>query len=130
MGKRQTLSIKGSEHKNPIPTAIKIRNMVFTSAIIGSDPETGEVPEKVEDEVAHLFHYIKEIMKEAGGTTDDIAKLNVLVTDRKYVQHVNQQWLKMFPEENNRPARHSTVQNLRDGVRVQIELIAVLPTKQ
>lgn len=128
MGKRQVLHIKGSKHKNPIPTAIKIRNMVFTSAIIGSDPDTGEVPEDVRDEVANLFHYIREIMREAGGTTDDIAHLSVLVTNRKYVENVNKEWLKMFPDENNRPARHTTVQDLRKGVRVQIEMTAVLPT--
>ncbi|MBE6185155.1 MAG: RidA family protein, partial [Bacillus sp. (in: Bacteria)] len=30
------------------------------------------------------------------------------------------------PSLNNRPARHSTVQNLREGLRVQIEMTAVL----
>lgn len=59
-------------------------NMVYTSAIIGTDPETGEMPESVQDEVANLFHYIKETMELAGGTTDDIARLGILLTDREY----------------------------------------------
>ncbi len=126
MAKREVLQVKGSHHQNPIPTAVKIGNMVFTSAIIGSDPETGEMPEKVEDEVANLFHYIREIMALAGGTTDDIAHLHVLVSDAEYKKVVNVEWLKMFPDENNRPARHTTVQKLREGLRVQIELTAVL----
>lgn len=128
MGKREVIKIRGSEHKNPIPTAIKIGNMVFTSALIGSDPDTGNVPEDVQAEVANLFRYIREIMNEAGGTTDDIAHLSVFVTDRKYVENINKEWLKMFPDENDRPARHTSVQNLRKGVRVQIEMTAVLPT--
>jgi hypothetical protein len=32
----------------------------------------------------------------------------------------------MFPNENDRPARHTTVQDLREGLRVQIEMTAVL----
>ncbi|GAA4725949.1 RidA family protein [Brevibacillus fulvus] len=126
MAKREVLHVKGSAHQNPIPTAIKIGNMVYTSAIIGSDPETGKIPEKVEDEVANLFHYLREIMALAGGTVDDIAHLSVSVTDREYKKIVNGEWLKMFPDENNRPARHTTVQDLREGLRVQIEMVAVL----
>ena len=126
MAKREVLHVKGSNHKNPIPTAVKIGNMVYTSAIIGSNPETGEMPESVQDEVANLFHYLSEIMELAGGTVDDIAHLSVLLTDAEYKKVVNLEWLKMFPDENNRPARHSTVKKLRDGLRVQIEMTAVL----
>jgi 2-iminobutanoate/2-iminopropanoate deaminase len=126
MAKREVLHIKGSHHQNPIPTAVKIGNMVYTSAIIGSDPDTGEIPENVQEEVSNLFHYIREIMELAGGTTDDIAHLSVLVTDREYKKNVNVEWLKMFPKEDNRPARHTNVQNLREGLRVQIEMTAVL----
>lgn len=126
MAKRQVLHVKGSNHQNPIPTAVKVGNMVYTSAIIGSDLETGQMPESVEKEVANLFHYMREIMELAGGTTDDIAHLSVSLTDREYKKIVNVEWLKMFPNEDDRPARHSTVQKLRDGLRVQIEMTAVL----
>jgi len=107
MAKREVLHVKGSSHQNPIPTAVKIGNMVYTSAIIGSDPETGEMPERVEAEVANLFHYLREIMELAGGTTDDIAYLSVSAADREYKKIVNVEWLKMFPNENDRPARHT-----------------------
>ncbi|MED4072868.1 RidA family protein [Priestia endophytica] len=126
MAKRKVLHVKGSNHQNPIPTAVKIGNMVYTSAIIGSDPETGQMPESVEEEVANLFHYMREVMELAGGTTDDIAHLSVSLTDREYKKIVNVEWLKMFPNEDDRPARHSTVQKLREGLRVQIEMTAVL----
>lgn len=126
MAKREVLHVKGSNHQNPIPTAVKIGNMVYTSAIIGSDPETGEMPETVEEEVANLFYYMREIMELAGGTVDDIAHLSVLATDSAYKKVVNVEWIKMFPDENDRPARHTTVQKLREGLRVQIEMTAVL----
>jgi 2-iminobutanoate/2-iminopropanoate deaminase len=126
MARREVLHVKGSNHQNPIPTAVKIGNMVYTSAIIGSDPETGEMPENVEQEVANLFYYMREIMELAGGSPDDIAHLSVSVTDREYKKVVNIEWLKMFPNENDRPARHTSVKDLRAGLRVQIEMTAVL----
>ena len=126
MVNREVLTIKGSKHENPIPTAVKIGNMVYTSAIIGSDPDTGEVPEDVEQEVANLFYYLEEIIKVAGGTTDNIAHLSVYMVDRQYKKIVNKYWLKMFPDEQSRPARHTTEKSLRHGLRVQFEMTAVL----
>lgn len=126
MGKRQVLHIKGSEHENPIPTAVKIGNMVYTSALIGSDPNTGLVPTDVDDEIRNLFYYLEEIMKVAGGTIENIAHLSVYMVDRKYKENVNVEWLKMFPNEDDRPARHTTVKDLKKGLRVQFEMTAVL----
>ncbi|WP_153733145.1 RidA family protein [Sporosarcina obsidiansis] len=126
MAKREVLRIRGSEHQNPIPTAVKVGNMVYTSALIGSNPETGEMPDSVEEEISNLFHYMHEIMKLAGGSVDDIAHLSVSVTNREYKKLVNVEWLNMFPHEDNRPARHTSVKDLREGLRVQIELTAVL----
>lgn len=126
MAKREVLHIKGTKHDNPIPVAVKIGNMVYTSAIIGSDPETGIVPDDVDQEIRNLFYYLAEIMRVAGGTTDDIAHLSVNMVDRKYKDNVNTEWLKMFPNENDRPARHTTEKSLKKGLRVQFEMTAVL----
>jgi len=46
-------------------------------------------------------------MKAAGGTTDDVAKMTVFLKDMKHREHVNREWLKMFPDENNRPVPRS-----------------------
>jgi 2-iminobutanoate/2-iminopropanoate deaminase len=126
MAKREVLTVKGSKHDNPIPVAVKKGNMVYTSAIIGSDPETGIVPDDVDQEIRNLFYYLEEIMKAAGGTTDDIAHLSVYMVDRKYKDNVNAEWLKMFPNEDDRPARHTTEKSLKKGLRVQFEMTAVL----
>lgn len=126
MAKREVIKISGSAHENPIPTAVKIGNMVYTSALIGSDPMTGEIPETVEEEIRNLFFYLEEIMEKAGGGIENIAQLSVSVTDRTLKAKVNVEWLKMFPNPEDRPARHTTVHALKPGVRVQIEMTAVL----
>lgn len=123
---REVINISGSEHENPIPTAVKIGNMIFTSAIIGNNPDTGEVPETVEEEIAYIFKYIDEIMTNAGSSVEHVAHLSVYVIDRSLKPKVNVEWLKMFPNPENRPARHTTVKDLKPGVSVQVEMIAVL----
>ena len=62
MPRRKIIHIKGIMHQNPIPTAVRIDNMVFTSAVIGSDPRTGKMPDLVSIEVANIFYYLHEIM--------------------------------------------------------------------
>ncbi|MBE9906364.1 MULTISPECIES: RidA family protein [Enterococcus] len=126
MTKRQVIQINGSAHENPIPTAVKIGNMVYTSALMGTDPSSGQMPETVEEEVAQLFTYILEIMEKAGGSSENIAHLSVSVTNRSYKEIVNKEWLKLFPDPDNRPARHTTVHSLKPGVHVQVEMVAVL----
>ncbi|MGF2051913.1 RidA family protein [Enterococcus casseliflavus] len=126
MTKRQVIQINGSAHENPIPTAVKIGNMVYTSALMGTDPSSGQMPETVEEEVAQLFTYILDIMEKAGGSSENIAHLSVSVTDRSYKEIVNKEWLKLFPDPDNRPARHTTVHSLKPGVHVQVEMVAVL----
>lgn len=126
MTKRQVIQINGSAHENPIPTAVKIGNMVYTSALMGTDPSSGQMPETVEEEVAQLFTYILEIMEKAGGSSENIAHLSISVTDRSYKEIVNKVWLKLFPDPDNRPARHTTVHSLKPGVHVQVEMVAVL----
>lgn len=126
MTKRQVIQINGSAHENPLPTAVKIGNMVYTSALMGTDPSSGQMPETVEEEVAQLFTYILEIMEKAGGSSENIAHLSVSVTDRSYKEIVNKEWLKLFPDPDNRPARHTTVHSLKPGVHVQVEMVAVL----
>lgn len=126
MTKRLVIQINGSAHENPIQTAVKIGNMVYTSALMGTDPSSGQMPETVEEEVAQLFTYILEIMEKAGGSSENIAHLSVSVTDRSYKEIVNKEWLKLFPDPDNRPARHTTVHSLKPGVHVQVEMVAVL----
>ena len=126
MGGRKVIRIDGMEHRNPIPSAVRIGNMVYSSAIMGTDPMTGRIPETLEEEASNLFHHIREIMTEAGGSIDHIAHFRVYVADSGYKKAHNREWLLMFPDENDRPARHTSVTTLKEGVRIQVEIIGVI----
>jgi hypothetical protein len=52
--------------------------------------------------------------------------MTIYVKDPAYRENVNREWLKMFPDEHDRPARHTLTWDLQRGMLVQCELIAVL----
>ena len=127
MSGRRTISAPDiPEHKNPIPAATRIGNLVFSSAIGGEDPESHELPTDSESQIANVFRTVRAIMREAGGSPDDIGKLSVYLADMEDRKLVNPHWLEMFPDADSRPVRHTTAKKLPTGRRIQVEFIAVI----
>ena len=114
------------QHSQPFPTAVRIGNMVFSSAVGGDDCSDHSLPDNVEDQVRHCFKNVRAIIEGAGGTVDDIAKVEVFLRDRDDRKYVNPHWLEMFPDENDRPVRHAVVSDLVGGRFIQMEFIAVI----
>jgi 2-iminobutanoate/2-iminopropanoate deaminase len=52
--------------------------------------------------------------------------MTVFLKEEKLRDSVNKAWLKMFPDEHSRPARHAIKADLRGDNLFQIEVIAVL----
>ena len=126
MGKRQTLEIPGVTHAAPIPMGVRIGNLLFSSGVPGRDPATGELPDDPARQAELMFENVRALLARAGGGLDDIARVTVYVTDEAYREHLNREWLKAFPDEHDRPARHTQVSELRGGMLIQCELVAVL----
>lgn len=113
-------------HSAPIPMGAQIGNLVFSSAIAGKDPATDSLPDDPARQAELMFQNVRTFMELAGGTLDDIVRMTVFVKDDAYREHVNREWLKAFPDEHDRPARHTLAQDLRGGMLVQCELVAAL----
>ena len=126
MAKRTVIEMAGLSHGAPIPNGAKIGNLVFSSAISGKNTQTGKVPQDPNEQAEVLFHNIQKFMELAGGTPENIGHMTVFLLEEKYRDSVNKAWLKMFPDEHNRPARHALKAELRGGLLFQVELIAVL----
>ena len=126
MAKRQVLEIPGISHAAPIPMAVKMGNLLFSSAIMGEDPETNSLPPEPERQAELVFSNIRTLLTNAGGTPDNIARMTIFLKDMAYRDLVNEQWLKMFPNEDDRPARHALQVDLPRGMLIQVEIIAVL----
>jgi 2-iminobutanoate/2-iminopropanoate deaminase len=123
--RRRVLGVPGIEHQNPIPQAVEIGGLVFSSAIFGEDPETGEIPADPARQAELAFGHMRTMLEQAGTGPESVAKLTVFLSDDANRAHVNTEWLKMFPDEDDRPARHTVRTDLRRGMLVQLEFIAV-----
>src|SRR6202042_2413803 len=107
MEKRRSIDVAGARHVNPIPSASRRGPFVVSGAISGANPATGKVPEDLDAQCAAMFVNVRRVIETAGGTTDDIIKMNVWITDRALRPFMNKYWVEMFPDPHSRPARHT-----------------------
>ncbi|MBI2997554.1 MAG: RidA family protein [Deltaproteobacteria bacterium] len=126
MDKRVSIEIPGVSHQAPIPMGAKIGNLVFSSAISGYDPKAKSLPADSDQQAEMLFRNVRTFMEKAGGTAQDIIKMTVFLREERYRDSINKEWLKMFPDKEDRPARHAIKADLRGEVLFQVEIVAVL----
>ncbi len=127
--RRRAIEIAGVEHGAPIPMGCRIDNIVYSSGIMGTDPSTGETPEDGEAQVRFAFANMEAFLSAADVTTDDVIRLTVLLDDFSLREFVNEEWLRLFPDPESRPARHAVQQKLNGKfTKIQLECIAVAPS--
>lgn len=110
----------------PIPLAAEVGGLLMTSGVDGTDPATGSRPESLDDEVAQVFRNLRAILAKAGGGPESVVKITFFVRDRAFRDAINREWIAMFPDAHDRPARHTLVYELPAGMRVQAEMVAVV----
>ncbi|WP_417578999.1 RidA family protein [Nitrincola sp.] len=130
MSQRQSIYTAGFQHANPIPVASRIGGLVASGIINGTDPDTGELGVDLATQCAHMFTHIRNIVEAAGGTTEDILKLTVWMQDRSQREILNSEWLKMFPNKDSRPARHTLQNPIESKFLIQCDLMAVINRPQ
>jgi len=113
-------------HKNPIPAAAVHKGILISSVISGKSVVTGSYSKNKVEQVSLVFEYIKKIVIEAGGTVQDIIKMDLYFSDKSDRSIVNPEWVKMFPDPNKRPARHAQIAELPKDCCLQVTLTAVI----
>jgi enamine deaminase RidA (YjgF/YER057c/UK114 family) len=93
----------------------------------GANPGTRELPSTLEAQVANVFGYIRHDIEAAGGSVDDIIKITFYVKDPATQRAaLNAEWLKMFPDADARPARHTQPLPADSRAMVQADFVAVI----
>ena len=127
MARRKSINGSRARHENPIPNASRVGNIVMSSVIGGTRPGTRELPASLEEQVANVFAHIRHDIEAAGGSVDDIIKVTFWVKDPVTQRAaLNAEWVKMFPDPNSRPARHTTALPADSRAMVQAAFFAVL----
>ena len=110
----------------PIPAGARVGNMVFSSGIMGKDPATDTLPADGPSQVRFAFQNMRELLRLAGASLEDVGHVKVYLTDDTLRPVVNEHWLQCFPDPVDRPARHTMLHDLPGGMLVQLEIIAVV----
>lgn len=70
--------------------AIRVDGTVYLSGQIGLDPSTMQLVEGIEKQIHRVFQNLRAVAASAGGSLDDMAKLNVYLTDLGNFNMVNE----------------------------------------
>ncbi|MBB5402090.1 RidA family protein [Paraburkholderia youngii] len=125
-GKR-SIEVPGVTHgQTPIPMGARKGNFIFSSGIAGKDPQTDTLPEDAQSQAKFAFQNMRTLVEAGGGTVNDIVRVTVFLKDGSLRPIVNPPWLEMFPDPEDRPARHAQIVDLPGGMQIQLEVIAVL----
>ncbi|UPJ48402.1 RidA family protein [Bradyrhizobium sp. 200] len=126
MNARSSVYTATFRHSNPVPAACRKGDILISGIVTGVDPESGHLPPTLEQQCAFMFGHVRSIVEAGGGKIGDIVKLTVWLRDRSQREPVNREWLKMFPDQNDRPTRQAMEASLDGGKLVQCDFIAVL----
>ena len=109
----------------PYSQAIRKGNIVFLSGQIPLDPKTMELVEGIEAQINQVFENLNQVIKAAGASFDDVAKLNIYLTDLSHFALVNEIMKTYFMEPF--PARAAIgVASLPKGSLVEADGFLVL----
>lgn len=70
--------------------AVRVDNTVYLSGQIGLDPNTMMMVEGIEAQVHRVFQNLRAVADAAGGSLNDVVKLNIYLTDLAHFAKVNE----------------------------------------
>lgn len=110
----------------PYSQAVRVGDTVYLSGQIPLHPQSGEVVDgDFEALTRQVFDNLAAVAKAAGGSLDDLVKLNIFLTDLDHFQTVNRIMAEYLNEPY--PARAAVqVAALPRGVPVEMDGVLVL----
>jgi reactive intermediate/imine deaminase len=106
--------------------AVKVGNTVYLSGQIPLDPASGQMVEgDMRAQVTRVYENLSAVAKAAGGSLNDVVKLNVYLTDLAHFALVNEIMAQYFAQPY--PARAAVgVAALPRGAAVEMDAVMVL----
>ena len=70
--------------------AVRVNDTVYLSGQIGLDPVSMQMVEGIEEQIHRVFQNLRAVANAAGGSLDDVVKLNIFLTDLGHFAKVNE----------------------------------------
>ena len=107
----------------PYSQANKVGNLVFTSGIIGVDPETGVAADGSVAQADRAFLSLSNLLEAAGSSMSKVIKTTVFIKNMDDFAAINEVYAKYFPAPY--PSRSCVeVARLPKDLLIEIEAIA------
>jgi reactive intermediate/imine deaminase len=105
--------------------AVRVDGTVYLSGQIGLDPNTMTMVEGIEAQIHRVFQNLRAVATAAGGSLDDVVKLNIYLTDLGHFAKVNEVMATYFHQPY--PARAAVgVASLPRGALVEADGVLCL----
>ncbi len=122
--------VPGLTHRSPLPPAVRLGSWVFSSVIGGDDLKTNTLPAEPAEQIEQAFQNVKTVMKAAGGDVEGVNHLWVFLADMAHQSTMLNAYLRMFPEEGDRPARKTVHYKLPPGCYIQVQIAGDIGGRQ
>ena len=114
-------------HTGPVPQAVESGGWVYVSALFGTDPRTGRIPDDARAEAVQMFANLEAILAAAAARLTDVVKVGIFMKQLQRDRPTfNQVWAEYFGE--HRPARCAVQAGdfgrPRETVRYMMEVVA------
>ena len=130
MNKKIISTSKAPPALGPYSQAVWVNNLLFLSGQIPLNHLGELIVGGIEEQTEQVFSNINEIIKQSGGTLDDVIKLSVFVTDLGNFETINSVMEALFSEPY--PARTTIeVSALPKNAALEIEaLVNIAPNQK
>lgn len=122
--RRRTLAIDGVAHTNPIPLAVKIGSMLFSSRVLPSDVERGQYGDTPERQAELSFTHAARLCELAGGSSANITQIRAFVKEPGFKSLIDDQLRKMFADGKRQPYVDVLHYPTSGPLQAMIEIIA------
>jgi 2-iminobutanoate/2-iminopropanoate deaminase len=124
--KRRNFEVPGHWHHDPIPMASRTGSLMQSSGISGLDPVGGKAPSDLNGQITHGLGHLRNLMKEAGGTLDDIITITILVRDLDMAPKIEDRLAELFPDPATQPALKFVNYRMPGSSHVQFHVTALI----
>ncbi len=78
--------------------AVRVGDTVYLSGQIGLDPDSMQMVEGIEAQIHRVFANLRAVTNAAGGSLNDVVKLNIFLTDLGHFAKVNEIMAEYFQQ--------------------------------
>ena len=105
--------------------AVRVDHTVYLSGQIGLDPTSMQMVEGIDAQIHRVFQNMRAVATAAGGSMDDVVKINIFLTDLAHFARVNETMATYFHQPY--PARAAVgVASLPRGALVEADGVMYL----